>query len=292
MTGAEWLDQAQAEMGRAVAEWASARRGWPDRLLRAVVYALDAPGKRFRPALMFASGRWLGVPPEALRAPALAVEMVHTYSLVHDDLPAMDNDDWRRGRPTVHKAFDEALAILAGDALLTEAFGVLADAANRFPAARVAEAVARLAEAAGGAGMVGGQVLDLGDPPVRVEELRALHRAKTGAMIRAAVELPAVLALDRPEDGRREALARYGRAVGLAFQITDDILDVVGDQAVMGKSAGRDAARGKVTYATFLGLEGARQEARACLEEAQTAISGDGSDALLALARYVVERDR
>jgi geranylgeranyl diphosphate synthase type II len=292
VTGADWLDQARAEMAQAVAEWAAGRRGWPERLLKAVVYALDAPGKRFRPALMFAAGRWLGIAPEPLRAPALAVEMVHTYSLVHDDLPAMDNDDWRRGRPTVHKAFDEALAILAGDALLTEAFAVLAGAAERFPARRVAEAVARLAEAAGGAGMVGGQVLDLGPRPGRIEDLRALHRAKTGAMIAAAVELPAVLAVDPVDDARRAALARYGRAVGLAFQITDDILDVVGDQAVMGKSAGRDAARGKVTYATFLGLEGARREARASLEEAQTAISGDGSDALLALARYVVERDR
>jgi geranylgeranyl diphosphate synthase type II len=289
MTGEEWLGRSQVELDRALDDWLLTRPGWPEPLAAAAEYALRGPGKRFRPALTWAAGQWLGLDWTPLRPVALALEMVHTYSLVHDDLPAMDDDDWRRGRATTHKVFGEAVAILAGDALLTEAFGVLTAARRDFTADRVVAAVEVLTAAAGGSGMAGGQVLDLQQARGDADALARLHRAKTGAMITAAVVLPAVLA---GRERERAILQRYGEAVGLAFQITDDILDVVGDQTVMGKAAGRDAAQGKVTYATLYGLEDARRRARDCLAEAQTALAGQDADALMALAYYVVERDR
>jgi geranylgeranyl pyrophosphate synthase len=288
MTAQEWLGWSADRVNRALLQrWPDDTEA-PEPLYRALRYAALAPGKRFRPALVYAAARWLGVDPDAMQHAALAVELVHTYSLVHDDLPAMDDDEWRRGRLTVHRAFTEDIAILVGDALLTEAFQCLAEAP--FRGDRVAAAVRCLAEAAGHRGLVRGQVMDLHPPnPLTPETLTALYAAKTGALIRCAVVLPAVL-LDRPDAAAR--LDAYGQAVGLAFQIADDILDLVGDQAVMGKARGRDARQGKTTYLSFFGVEGARERAEAEMRRAEALVPEDTGDVLRALARFVVERDR
>ncbi|MCL8207597.1 MAG: polyprenyl synthetase family protein [Actinomycetia bacterium] len=288
MTGAEWLEQAAAWVDPALEAAFPPPDTPPAPLYAAIRYALLGPGKRFRPALVFGAARWLGVPPESMLAPAMAVEMIHAYSLVHDDLPAMDNDDLRRGRPTVHRAFAEDVAILVGDALLTEAFGRLA--AHPGPPRGVVRAVARLAEAAGHAGLVGGQMRDLRFSAADgADALEALHRAKTGALISCAAELPAWLLED---DRAVRSLSIYGQAVGLAFQITDDILDVVGDGRVMGKAAGRDARQGKTTYVSLYGVETARRMAVRETERALDAVPGASGDALRAVARFVLERDR
>jgi len=264
----------------------------------AVVPRLDAAmrhgvlvgGKRLRPVLVYAAGRALEAEERALDAPAMAIELIHAYSLVHDDLPAMDDDDLRRGQPTVHKAYDEATAILAGDALQALAFEVLAGSEHpRLPAM-----IRTLAEAAGRDGMVAGQALDLaavgGHPDVAA--LATMHGHKTGALIRAAVRLGGLAAV--PEaDHRLAALDTYTRAIGLAFQIHDDVLDVTGDAATLGKATGADAARDKPTYPTLMGLEGARRRSRELVEEAVAALAplGEGADSLAALARYMIERD-
>jgi geranylgeranyl diphosphate synthase, type II len=260
------------------------------RLDAAMHHALLVGGKRLRPLLVYLAGRALGASDEALDAPAAAVELIHAYSLVHDDLPAMDDDDLRRGQPTVHRAFDEATAILAGDALQTLAFETLARAAHpRLPAL-----ILTLATAAGRDGMVGGQALDLaaigGHPDV--EALATMHAHKTGALIRAAVRLGALTAVD-DQDPRVAALDRYAEALGLAFQIHDDVLDVTGDTQTLGKTSGADAARDKPTYPALLGLEGARRRASELTEEALAALSplGESGYQLAQLARYMIERD-
>ncbi|QOR37140.1 (2E,6E)-farnesyl diphosphate synthase [Billgrantia diversa] len=260
------------------------------RLEEAMRHGLLVGGKRLRPLLVYLAGRALGASDEALDAPAAAVELIHSYSLVHDDLPAMDDDDLRRGQPTVHRAFDEATAILAGDALQTLAFEVLAGAAHpRLPAL-----ILTLATAAGRDGMVGGQALDLaavgGHPDV--EALATMHAHKTGALIRAAVRMGALTAVDE-HDPRVAALERYAEALGLAFQIHDDVLDVTGDTQTLGKASGADAAREKPTYPALLGLEGARRRAGELTEEALVALAplGEAGDPLAQLARYMIERD-
>ena len=261
--------------------------GVPSRLMEAMRYSLFAGGKRFRPALVIGGCEAAGGTPEAALPAACAVEMIHTYSLIHDDLPAMDNDDLRRGRPTLHRAFDEATAILAGDTLLTIAFDALADSGKL-------EMVRELARAAGPAGMAGGQVLDMEaekNPPDLTGLIR-LHRMKTGALIRASVRLGAMAGGAGPET--LTALTRYGEAVGLAFQITDDILDVAGDPEKMGKASGRDAIRQKTTYPGLLGLEESRRRAGQSAREAVDALAGltgQAVDALRSLAWYVVRRD-
>ena len=224
---------------------------------------------------------------------ATAVECIHVYSLIHDDLPAMDDDDLRRGKPTVHRAFDEATAILAGDALLTLAFEVLARHAQ--PAEAAAASLRALAEAAGPAGLVGGQMADLqaeGRPDGTVAALEAIHRRKTGALLRVALRLGA-LAAGAPEPAVR-ALDAYGRGIGLAFQIVDDLLDVQGDEAKLGKRVGKDSGLGKWTYPGFLGVEGSRHRARQMAEEAVAALAplGDRGARLRALALSLLERDR
>jgi geranylgeranyl diphosphate synthase, type II len=256
----------------------------------AMRHGLLVGGKRLRPVLVYLAGRALGAADEVLDAPAAAVELIHAYSLVHDDLPAMDDDELRRGQPTVHKAFDEATAILAGDALQTLAFEVLARAAHpRLPAL-----VLTLAEASGRDGMVAGQALDMaavGGHP-EIEALATLHAHKTGALIRAAVRLGALTAVAE-RDPRVAALETYARAIGLAFQIHDDVLDVTGDTHTLGKASGADAARHKPTYPTLLGLDGARARAQQLIDEALVALSplGDASTPLAELARYMIERD-
>lgn len=260
------------------------------RLDAAMRHALLVGGKRLRPLLVYLAGRALGASDEALDPSAAAVELIHAYSLVHDDLPAMDNDDLRRGQPTVHRAFDEAMAILAGDALQTLAFEVLATSEHP----RLPTLIQTLATAAGRDGMVGGQALDLdavgGHPDV--DALAIMHAHKTGALMRAAVRLGAVTAVVA-EDPRVTALDRYAEALGLAFQVHDDILDVTGDTQTLGKASGADAAREKPTYPALLGLEGARRKAAELVDEALSALAplGEAGTSLAELARYTIERD-
>jgi geranylgeranyl diphosphate synthase, type II len=260
--------------------------GAPASLLEAVRYSLFAGGKRLRPALALGACELAcGDDSPALPA-ACALEMVHTYSLIHDDLPAMDDDDLRRGMPTSHKKFGEAAAILAGDALLTMAFDILADTGS-------VAAVRELARAAGAAGMVGGQVIDLESEnhALRVEELRHLHACKTGALITVSLRLGAILG---GADGHRlDALTAYGRHIGLAFQIADDILDVTGTEEKIGKPVGSDVANSKSTYPALLGLDTARDLGQRAVDDAIGALAGFGpeADVFRALARYIMERD-
>ncbi len=260
------------------------------RLDAAMHHGLLVGGKRLRPLLVYLAGQALGAEEDSLDAPAAAIELIHAYSLIHDDLPAMDDDDLRRGQPTVHKAFDEATAILAGDALQALAFEVLAH--THHP--RLAALVSTLATASGRQGMVAGQALDLaavGGLP-DVASLEYMHAHKTGALIEAAVRLGGLVAVEET-DPRLEALARYARAIGLAFQIHDDVLDVTGDTATLGKTSGADAARAKPTYSSLLGLEGARDKARALVDEATAALAplGERAAPLAELAEYMIARD-
>ena len=268
----------------------------PRRLLEAMRYAALGAGKRLRPFLLVETAALFGVDGEgALRAGA-AVELLHCYSLVHDDLPSMDNDDIRRGRPSLHRAYDEAAAILAGDALLTMAFDVLADPATHPDPAIRAELVLGLARAAGIGGMVGGQALDLeaetAKAPLREDETERLQAMKTGALLRFAVLAGATLG--RADAAQRAALDDYGCALGAAFQIADDILDTEGTDAQLGKRAGKDAERNKATLVAALGLEAARRRRDELAGTAQAALMqggfGAGAAILRATAQFVVSR--
>jgi geranylgeranyl diphosphate synthase type II len=268
----------------------------PGRLKQAMDYSLLAGGKRLRPVLVMAAAGACGVQPQRVLPAACALEALHTYSLIHDDLPAMDDDDLRRGLPTCHKAFDEATAILAGDGLLTLAFELLASNAKApgVGPARALEALGLLAKAAGGQGMVGGQMADLLGEGRRLDlaQLKAIHAGKTGALITVSLEIGAVLAGAKP--AQRKALAGFGRHIGLAFQVADDILNVEGDAAKLGKATGSDADRGKSTYPGLLGLQKARKIAHDELAAGLKALRplGSAGEPLAALARFVVERDR
>ena len=260
-------------------------------LFEAMRYMVLGGGKRLRPVLVLLAAEACGGSGEAAMPSACAVEMVHTYSLIHDDLPAMDDDDLRRGRPSCHRQFGEALAILAGDALLTEAFGVLARGATDGDTAR--RQVAELAAAAGAVGMVGGQVADLEAERVghRDEQLLGvIHRRKTGALLTASVVIGAVAA--HASQHLERSLRAYGQHLGLAFQIADDVLDASATTQELGKTAGKDAAAGKLTFVTLYGLEAARRRARAEADRAVDALSpfGHEADVLRDLARFVVER--
>jgi geranylgeranyl diphosphate synthase type II len=265
-------------------------------LFNAMRYSLFPGGKRLRPILVLAAAKAVGGSMEAMLPIACAVEMIHTYSLIHDDLPAMDNDDLRRGRPTSHRVFGEAAAILAGDALLTDAFGLLSSpkVCRAFPLEKLVEAIHEIASAAGSRGMAGGQLVDVESEgaPVSSEVLDFIHQHKTGAMIKASVRVGALLGGGTPR--QVEDISHYGRCTGLAFQIADDILDVEGDPDQLGKAAQADARRKKVTYPAFFGLEEARRRARKLIDEAVEALEhyGPEADPLRLLARYMVQRDR
>jgi farnesyl diphosphate synthase len=259
-------------------------------------YSVLAGGKRLRPALVLATADMLGASPEVAAIPAVAVELVHVYSLIHDDLPAMDDDDWRRGQPSCHKAFDEATAILAGDALQTLAFEILAgEPMAGCPPARRLAMMHELALACGTRGMGGGQALDLdaSGKTLTLAALRQLHGWKTGALIRASVVLGALCAVEADDADVLMPLRTFAEEVGLAFQIQDDILDVVGDQQRLGKMPGSDSARDKTTYVTLLGVEGARQEALQRRDLALQALEGlpYNTDSLRAFAHLAVDRD-
>lgn len=265
----------------------------PRALHEAMRYSVFAGGKRIRPVLCLAAGEALGADPGMCLDPACALELVHTYSLVHDDLPAMDDDDLRRGRPTSHRVFGEATAILAGDALLTLAFETVARA-EALPAGTRIALVGTLAAGSGCSGMVGGQALDLGAEGRAVEaaELEEIHLRKTAALIEASVRFGGLIG--GADAARAGSLAAYGRSLGMAFQITDDILDATGDEAKMGKRARQDAAARKATYPAIHGVEGARRMARRCIEDALAAVNGFDERArpLREMARGLLDRDR
>jgi geranylgeranyl diphosphate synthase type II len=271
-----------------------AAAGVPLSLLEGMRYSVFAGGKRIRPVLMMAACEAVGGTALRVLPAACALELIHTYSLIHDDLPAMDDDDFRRGRPTNHRVYGEAGAILAGDALLTEAF-LLLSRAQTFPgtaAETVLQVIQTIARAAGSQGMVGGQVVDMASEGQQIDlaTLESIHNRKTGALILAALQTGVLLGGGSPQ--ALAAVSGYGRAAGLAFQVADDILDVVGDQALLGKDVGSDQARGKVTYPSLLGLEGARLRARELMEEAMAALQPLGAAAvpLREIARFIVDR--
>jgi farnesyl diphosphate synthase len=272
----------------------------PARLLDSMRYAALGAGKRFRPFLVVESASLFGVDRKRALMAGAALECVHCYSLVHDDLPAMDNDDLRRGQPTVHKAFDDATAILAGDGLLTLAFDIASRAETHPDPVVRAELVQALARASGLGGMVGGQMLDLaaegrfdGGTVQRLgeKEILTLQAMKTGALLKFACRAGGILGKATP--AQREALDRYGAAVGQAFQIADDLLDVEGDPALVGKQTGKDAEAGKATIVGILGIDGAKARLRTIVSDAEAALKpfGKSADVLIAGAKFVAERN-
>jgi farnesyl diphosphate synthase len=273
-------------------------RSRPKRLLDAIRYSSLGGGKRFRPFLVVESAALFGVPPAQALMAGAALECVHCYSLVHDDLPAMDNDDLRRGRPTAHKAFDDATAILAGDSLLTYAFDILSRRETHPSADVRIRLVMALARASGLGGMVGGQILDLAAEgrfpdvprPQTLGDVETLQAMKTGALIRFGCIAGAILG--QASDERYRALDRYGLAVGQAFQIADDLLDIEGDTATVGKQTGKDAAAGKATIVGVLGIAKSKERLKSLVEEANSALSvfGPSAEVLKAAARFVAER--
>ncbi|OMF86980.1 polyprenyl synthetase family protein [Paenibacillus sp. FSL R7-0273] len=268
----------------------------PGHLRDAMNYSLQAGGKRLRPLLVVAACESLGGSRAAALPVAAAIEMVHTYSLIHDDLPAMDNDDYRRGKLTNHKVFGEATAILAGDALLTHSFYSVVQASRRHgvPAEQVLSIVEELAEMAGPRGMVGGQVADMeGEQGLTsLEQLQYIHRHKTGDLI--VFSLLAGGRIAEADSARLEALREFGTQIGLAFQVQDDILDLVGDEGKLGKKTGSDIKQQKVTYPYFIGLEASRAEVERLTEAARSAVLGGGfkdNSRLLEIASYLMSRD-
>ncbi len=263
-------------------------------LFEAMRYATLGPGKRIRPFLVVASAAMFGVPEGIAVRVGAAVELIHSYSLIHDDLPCMDDDDMRRGKPACHVKFGEATAVLAGDALMPLAFEILADAATHPDAAVRAELVAGLARAAGARGMVGGQVIDLAaeNQSLDAGAIARLERLKTGALIAYALDAGAVLG--RAGEGERRALAAYAHDLGLAYQMADDLLDAEGDSAAMGKAAHKDAERGKATFVSALGVAKAREQARVLADQAAAHLEVFGARAALLrdMARFVVERGK
>ncbi len=281
-----FLDEKSAKVEGALHAICESWTGAPESLRMVMEYSLFAGGKRLRPALALGAAEIVSGDDTPAMPAACALEMIHTYSLMHDDLPCMDDDDLRRGKPTAHKVFGEANAILAGDALLTMAFDVAAGTGN-------AEVVREIARAAGVGGMVGGQVIDLEseNKQLTLEQLRHVHAYKTGALIRASVRAGAILGGAAGEPVA--ALTRFGESIGLAFQIADDILDVVGVEATIGKRVGSDANKHKSTYPQLVGLDRARVLASEAVDEALAALASFGpeADVFRALARFIIDRD-
>ena len=290
---AERLDHYRRRVDQKLADVLRVDHVVPDRLLDAMRYSVLGGGKRVRPLLVYASGELVGAAEDALDPVAAAVELIHAYSLVHDDLPAMDDDDLRRGRPTTHRRFDEATAILAGDALQALAFEVLAtDPKLAAQPPMQVKMLAWLTRAAGPAGMVGGQALDMAAEGQRIDErgLERIHRGKTGALIRASIMMPSELGDLRDE--QRANLDVFARDIGLVFQIRDDMLEVEQDTKTLGKNDGRDSGNDKSTYPSTLGIEGARRRAAETQQRAVGALRtlGERSDALVWLSEFILNR--
>ena len=295
MSFAERLPGYLERLDQALNHWLPPATQYPPRLHEAMRYAADG-GKRLRPLLIYATGEVLGVPPRALDPAAAAVELVHAYSLAHDDLPAMDDDDLRRGQPTVHRKFDEALAILAGDAMQALAFYALThDAEAGLEPLQRLKMIELLAEASGSRGMAGGQAIDLQSTgkSISVAELEAMHIHKTGALIRASV-LMACYAGAPLDSAHLSALDQYGKALGLAFQIQDDILDIEGDTLETGKNTGKDHNRNKPTYPSIIGMSAAKARARELFDRARDSLEpfGDQAAPLAWLADHIEGRRR
>jgi farnesyl diphosphate synthase len=287
-----WMKAVQADAETALDRFLPAANQVPAKLHDAMRYTALGGGKRVRPLLVHASGALFGADADALARAASAVEMIHVYSLVHDDMPCMDDDALRRGKPTVHVAYDEATALLVGDALQAQAFEVLAGTTT-VPAARTVTMLRLLAEAAGSKGMCGGQAIDLDSVglSLTLEQLERMHQLKTGAMLRVSVLLGALAGRDLASH-EQEALAAYSRAIGLAFQVVDDILDATADSATLGKTAGKDAADNKPTYVSILGLEPSKALAEQLRQQAHDALAPFGEQALRLreIADLIVQR--
>ncbi len=285
----------QERVERALDHWLPGVEIPPSKLHEAMRYSVLGGGKRIRPLLVYATGEILGTDPEVLDAPAVAIELMHAFSLVHDDLPAMDDDDLRRGRPTTHKAYDEATAILAADALQPLAFQVLATAPALIdhPASQVS-LVRILADACGSEGMTGGQAIDLAAEGKTLEaaELEHMYRLKTGRLLRACI-LSAANCPPVVDATGHQALELFSDRIGVAFQIRDDILDIEGETEIIGKQQGADIARSKATYPALFGMPHAHQRVADLLDEALAALAhfGDKADSLIWLARYIAARD-
>jgi len=287
-----WVKAVQADAESALDRFLPAESQVPAKLHEAMRYTALGGGKRVRPLLVHASGALFGADADALARAASAVEMIHVYSLVHDDMPCMDDDALRRGKPTVHVAYDEATALLVGDALQAQAFEVLAGTTT-VPAARTVTMLRLLAEAAGSKGMCGGQAIDLDSVGISLtlEQLERMHQLKTGAMLRVSVLLGALAGRDLASH-EQEALAAYSRAIGLAFQVVDDILDATADSATLGKTAGKDAADNKPTYVSILGLAPSKALAEQLRQQAHDALAPFGEQALRLreIADLIVQR--
>jgi farnesyl diphosphate synthase len=287
----DWMQGHQRAMETALNQFLPPAEAVPPRLHEAMRYTALEGGKRIRPALVFAAGALFDADSDLLLRAALAVEMIHVYSLVHDDMPCMDNDALRRGKPTVHVKYDEATALLVGDALQAQAFSVLAESTSA--PTSVLSMLRVLATAAGSGGMCGGQAIDLASvgTSLSLPELEQMHRLKTGALLRASVFMGALAgkALNEAEEA---ALDAYARAIGLAFQVVDDILDATADSATLGKTAGKDAADNKPTYVSLLGLEASKKLAEKLLDDAVSAITpfGDKAHRLADIADSIVRR--
>ena len=300
----DWMKTVQAGSERDLSAYLPAAIAVPTKLHAAMRYALLGGGKRVRPLLVYAAGALFGADAAILSRVAAALEMIHAYSLVHDDMPCMDDDELRRGKPTVHVAYDEATALLVGDALQAQAFLVLAEAADAsaaaaagaataLPPARLVGMLRLLAHAAGSAGMCGGQAIDLDSVGISLtlEQLEQMHQLKTGALLRASVLLGAMAGKDL-DAAETQALNDYARAIGLAFQVVDDVLDATADSATLGKTAGKDAADNKPTYVSILGLEPSRALAEKLRLDAHAALApfGDKALRLRELADLIVQR--
>ena len=291
-----WMQAVQADVEQALAEMLPPAEAAPARLHLAMRYAVLGGGKRVRPLLVHAAGALFDAPRPALMRAAAAVEMLHAYSLVHDDLPCMDDDALRRGKATVHIQFDEATALLAGDALQAQAFAVLGDAAAGLVPARQLAMLRLLAHAAGSRGMCGGQAIDLASVglALTLAQLEQMHRLKTGALLHAAVLLGALCggSGDVPDPADMQALEQYADAVGLAFQVVDDLLDATADSATLGKTAGKDAAANKPTYVSILGLAASQELAEKLRTDAHAAVArfGIAAEPLRQLADLIVQR--
>lgn len=293
MTSVQLSESYRLRLEQLLADALSIEDVSPSRLHEAMRYSALAGGKRIRPTLVYASGEALGVSIAALDRIAVAVECIHAYSLVHDDLPAMDDDDLRRGIPTAHKAFDEATAILSGDALQAFAFEWLSEPIEGISAQSQLRLIQGLSAAAGSRGMVGGQAIDLASVGQQLTEkqLEVMHAHKTGALIDACILLPSYCS-ELVTEQQRDSLTRYATAIGLAFQVQDDILDVESDTATLGKQQGADIAANKPTYPSILGMDGAKQKLRELHQEAFSALDMFGSEAdlLRDIARFIVQR--